>query len=74
LEYTAGGSQHINVRGTYECVEITEDHVLLRCVTQDEVIARLSESRNFVAENLAKQLLTIVTEDEAVALILEIAH
>jgi len=49
------------------------DHVLLRYVTQDGVIARLSESRNFVAENLAKQLLTIVTKEEAVTLISKIA-
>ena len=46
----------------------------MRCVTQDEVIARSSESRNFVAESLAKQLLDIVTEDEAVTLISKIAH
>ena len=72
--YTAGGGRHINVRGTYECEEITEDHVLLRCCTQDEVIAGLSESRNYVAESLARQLLNIVTKDEAVTLISEIAH
>jgi len=46
----------------------------LRCVTQDEVIARLSERRNFVAESLAKQLLDIVTEEEAVILISKIAQ
>lgn len=28
--YTAGGSRCVNVRGTYECIKITEDHVLLR--------------------------------------------
>jgi len=73
--HTAGASKCVHVRGTYECVEITEDQVILRCCTQEEVIGRLGESNgNVVAENLVYQLLNIVTEDEAVALISKNAH
>ena len=73
--YTAGASKCVHVRSTYECEEITEDQVILRCITQDEVIGRFGETNgNVVAENLVKQLLNIVTKDEAVTLISEIAH
>ena len=34
----------------------------------------LSENRNFVAESLARQLLHVVTKDEAMTLISKIAH
>ncbi len=68
--HTAGASKCVYVKGTYEREEITEDQVILRCVTQDEVIERLGESNgDLVAENLVKQLLRIVTKGEAVMLI-----
>ena len=53
--YTAGASKCVHVRGTYECEEITEDQVILRCITQDEVIGRFGETNgDAVAENLVK--------------------
>ena len=58
-----------NVRGIYECIEITEDHILLRYVTRDEVIGRLGENKNLVTESSARQLLGIVTNDQALKLI-----
>ena len=73
--YTAGAGKCVHVRGIYECIEITEDQVILRCITQDEVIGRFGESNgDVVAESLVKQLLNIVTKDEAVSLISKIAH
>ena len=39
--YTAGASKCVHVRGAYECREIAEGQVILRCVTQDEVIEGL---------------------------------
>ena len=63
------------MRGTYECEEITEDQVILRCITQDEVIGRFGkDNEDAVAENLVKQLLRIVTEDETANLISKIAQ
>lgn len=65
----------VHVRGTYECEEITEDQVILRCITQDEVIGRFGkDNEDAVAENLVKQLLRIVTEDETANLISKIAQ
>lgn len=62
-------------KDTYECIEITEDQVVLSCITQDEVIERFGQNnRDLVAESLVEQLLNIVTEDEAATLILKIAH
>ena len=68
--YTGGGLKRINVKDTFECVEITETHVVLRCVSQDEVIKKLGEENtDIVAENLVRQLLRIVTKDQALKLI-----
>jgi len=51
--YTGGGLKRINVKDTFECAEITETHVVLRCVSQDEVIRRLGEKNtDIVARNL----------------------
>ena len=56
--YTAGVSKCVHVRDTYECVEITEDQVVLSCCTQDEVIERFGEiNGDLVAKNLVEQLL-----------------
>jgi len=68
--YTAGVSKYVRVRDTYECVEITEDQVVLSCVTQDEVIERFGENNgDLVAKSLVQQLLKVVTKDEAINLI-----
>jgi len=68
--YTAGVNKCVHVRDTYECVEITEDQVILSCITQEEVIERFGENNgDLVAESLVKQLLNIVTKDEAIRLI-----
>jgi len=68
--YTAGVSKCVHVRDTYECIEITEDQVVLSCVTQDEVIERFGENNgDLVAESLVEQLLKIVTKDQAINLI-----
>ena len=65
-----GVSKHVHVRGTYECVEITEDQVVLSCITQDEVIQRFGENNgDLVAESLVQQLLKVVTKDQALNLI-----
>ena len=68
--YTAGASKCVRVRDTYECIEVTEDQVVLSCVTQDEIIERFGENNgDLVAESLVKQLLKIVTKDKALKLI-----
>ena len=62
--YTARASKCVHVRDTYECVEITENQVILSCCTQDEVIERFGENNgDLVAESLVEQLLKIVTKD-----------
>lgn len=68
--YCPGKSEHISIRDTYECTEITETHVVLQCVTQDEVIRKFSKgNKSTVAKNLVQQLLEVVTKEEAVNLI-----
>ena len=68
--YTAGVSKCVHVRDTYECVEITEDQVILSCCTQDEVIERFGENNgDLVAESLVEQLLRVVTKDQAIRLV-----
>jgi len=48
---TGGGLKRINVKDTFECAEITETHIVLRCVPQGEVIKRLGEKNtDIVAE------------------------
>jgi len=68
--YTGGGLKRINVKDTFECVEITETHVVLRYVSQDEVIKKLGEKNtDIIAQNLVRQLLRIVTKDQALKMI-----
>ncbi|MBU7028393.1 MAG: hypothetical protein HXS48_15780 [Theionarchaea archaeon] len=68
--YTGGGFKRINVKDTFECAEITETHIVLRYVSQDEVIKRLGEKNtDIIAQNLVRQLLRIVTTDQALKLI-----
>jgi len=68
--YTGGGLKRINVKDTFEYAEITETHVVLRCVPQDEMIRRLGEKNtDIIAQNLVRQLLRIVTKDQALKLI-----
>lgn len=63
------GAQHYSVKDTFECVEIGSD-IVLRYVTQDEVIQKITENnQDIVAESLVQQLLRIVTKEKAVALI-----
>ena len=65
-----GVAKRIKVKDAFECVEITETHVVLRYLIQEEVIQRLSEERtDVIAVNLVQQLLKIVTKDQAVRLI-----
>lgn len=72
--HTAGASKCVHVRSTYECVGITDDQIILRCITQDEVIGKFGEvNGDAVTKNLVKQLLNIVTGDEVVVLISKIA-
>ena len=67
---TGGGLKRINVKDTFECAEITETHVVLRCISQDEVIRKLGEKNtDIIAQNLVRQLLRIVTKDQALKLI-----
>jgi len=68
--YTGGGLKRINIKDTFECAEITETHVVLKCVPQDEMIKRIGEKNtDIVAQNLVRQLLRIVTKDQALKLI-----
>ncbi len=62
-------TKRINLKDAFECTEITETHVVLRYLEQEEVIEKASEERNDRAENLVQQLLRIVTKDQAVNLI-----
>lgn len=65
-----GAAKKINVKDAFECVKITETHVVLRYLTQEEVIQRLGEERTeVIAVNLVQQLLKIVTKDQAKRLI-----
>ena len=65
-----GVAKKINVKDAFECVEITETHVVLRYLIQEEVIQRLGEERtDVIAVNLVQQLLKIVTKDQAVNMI-----
>ena len=65
-----GVAKRINVKDAFECMEITETHVVLRYLTQEEVIQRLGEERtDVIAVNLVQQLLKIVTKDQAENLI-----
>ncbi len=66
---SGGGIKRINLKDAFECTEITETHVVLRYLEQEEVIEKVSEERNDRAENLVHQLLRIVTKDQAVKLI-----
>ena len=62
--YYAGRNRHVNLKDAFECEEITETHIILKYLTQDEVIQRLGEeNKDIVAKNLVQQLLRIVTKD-----------
>ena len=68
--YTSGRNEKSLLRDTFECTELTETHVVLKYIPQDEVVKRFGDqNKNRVAENLVAQLLKVVTEDEAVDLI-----
>jgi hypothetical protein len=44
-------------KDTFECVEITETHVILRYLSQEDVIQRLGEEKtDIIAVNLVQQL------------------
>ncbi|MGD2250046.1 MAG: hypothetical protein PVF58_16700 [Candidatus Methanofastidiosia archaeon] len=46
-------AKKINVKDAFECAEIIETHVVLRYLTQEEVIQRLGEERTeVIAVNL----------------------
>ena len=67
---TTGGSTHVGLRNTFVCRKITEAHVVLECVSKEEVLERCSDQEeNTAAVNLVQQLLKIVNKDEAVKLI-----
>jgi len=67
---TGGGLKRINVKDTFECAEITETHIVFRYVSQDEEIKKLGEKNtDIIAQNLVRQLLRIVTKDQALKLI-----
>jgi hypothetical protein len=66
--HSRGGSTHVGFRDTFVCTEITETHVVLECISQEEVLERCDDQEK-VAVNLVQQLLKIVTKDEAVELI-----
>ncbi len=66
---STGGSTHVGLRDTFICAEITETHVVLECISREEVLRRSSNQENVVAVNLVQQLLRVVTKDEAVELI-----
>ena len=65
-----GVSRRIKIKDAFECLEITETHVVLMYFTQEEVIQRLGEEKtDIIAVNLVQQLLKIVTKDQAVKMI-----
>jgi hypothetical protein len=60
----------VKLKDAFECTEITETHIVLKYLTQEEVIERLGEdSRNVVVNNLLQQLLRIVSKEKAAELI-----
>jgi hypothetical protein len=68
--YTTSGKKTTNLRGTYLCKEITETHILLECISEQEVIQRFSEESNtVVAKTLVYQLLRVVGPQEAKVLV-----
>ncbi len=67
--HSTGGSTHVGLKDTFICTEITETHVVLECISQEEVLKRCNNQVNLVAADLVQQLLKIVTKDEAVELI-----
>lgn len=67
---SAGGNGHVKIKDAFECMEITETHVILKYLTQDEVIEILGEeNKDVIAQSLVQQLLKIVTKDQALKLI-----
>jgi hypothetical protein len=67
---SAGGVRHIKLKDAFECTEITETYIVLRYLTQEEVIERLGEENiHVIANSLVQQLLRIVTKDQALELI-----
>ena len=68
--YTGGGKEHMNVRATFECTEITDTHVVLQYVPGDEVVKRSAkENKNTPTKTLVNQLLNHVSKNEAIKLI-----
>jgi len=68
--YTTGGNTHVGLKDSFVCTEITDMHVVLECIPQEEVLERYSnQEENTAAVSLVQQLLKIVTKDEAVKLI-----
>ncbi|MBU7027491.1 MAG: hypothetical protein HXS48_11195 [Theionarchaea archaeon] len=67
--YTSSGTIK-GLKDTFVCTEITQTHVVLECIPQEEVLKRYTDQKeNVAAQNLVQQLLKIVTKDEAVELI-----
>jgi len=61
--YTAGGSAHVGLRDTLVCTKITKTHVVLECISKEEVLEGFSDQEeNTAAANLVQQLLKIVTK------------
>ena len=68
--FTGSGKKSRYLRDTFVCREITETHVVLEWISQEEVVRRFAEENGVtVAESLAKQLLRIVSPRKAKALI-----
>ena len=66
--YRTGGKTHVGLRDTFVCTQISDTHVVLECISQEEVLERCS-NQTTTAVNLVQQLLKIVNKDEAVELI-----
>jgi hypothetical protein len=55
--FFAGGTSHVGVKDTFVCTKITETHVVLELILQEEVLKRLSDQRrNIAAINTVQQL------------------
>jgi hypothetical protein len=67
---STGGIRHIKLKDAFECTEITETHIVLRYLTEEEVIEKLGEENTYViAHKFVQQLLRVVTKDQAFELI-----
>lgn len=64
--YTGSGNKQTHLRDTFVCKEINETHIVLQYIAQEEVVKRFTEGNGAaVAESLAKQLLKVVSPEEA---------